>query len=298
MGDYVKVSASTGMYMVSRTDKKYYNTLEEGIRRLHKAGYECADLFFCDAIYHFIPDVFLRNDNWMDETKRIKELGDELGIKFNQSHTPFYRALDPNNLEHDYNEEMIRRSIIASSICGVPWITMHSSRSFRSNSFDVSLHDNIEYFKPHVELAAKYGVGIAIENLQDTPEGRRFGATTDELLAIVDGLNDPKHVGVTWDVGHANVMKQNQVESLRKIGSRLHALHIHDNRGKYDEHNRPYEGTIIWDEIMKTLKEIKYDGEFTFEVLNLFSVPMPREIEDEAAALLLKMGNYMLTLAE
>jgi len=294
----MKVSASTGMYFVSRTANKHYTSIEEGIIRLHKAGYECVDLSFCEGIHPAFPNICLKQDNWEDEAKKLKELGDSLGVKFNQSHAPFYHSLDLTLPEHDYNEEMTRRAIISSSICGVPWITMHSCRSMKTNVVEETLKENIEYFKPYVELAAKHNIGIAIENLFDLNGTRRFGATVAELLALVDGLNDPQHVGVTWDFGHANIMGLDQVKSLKEVGSRLHALHVHDNRGKYDEHNRPYEGNIMWADIMKTLKEIKYDGQFTFEVLNLFSVKMPDHIVDEAVELLLKMGNYMISLAE
>jgi sugar phosphate isomerase/epimerase len=56
----------------------------------------------------------------------------------------------------------------------------------------------------------------------------------------------------------------------------LHALHVHDNDYIDDRHTLPGLGRMDWEEIMKALAEIDYDGDFTYEADN-FLVNIPRE---------------------
>ena len=45
-------------------------------------------------------------------------------------------------------------------------------------------------------------------------------------------------------------------------------MHIQDNYGKGDSHVMPMVGTTNWDQVMRALKDIGYQGDFTFEGSN------------------------------
>ena len=48
---------------------------------------------------------------------------------------------------------------------------------------------------------------------------------------------------------------------------KLLALHIADNQGINDDHILPYSrGTVDWNSVFNTLKDISYNGLFNFEV--------------------------------
>ena len=110
------------------------------------------------------------------------------------------------------------------------------------------------------ELAAKYNTGIALENMPS-----RYPENAESLIEMVDPLTAYGTVGVCWDTGHAHISHLNQGEELRRLGSRLHALHIQDNDGVSDHHMPPFFGTIDWHDVMDALHEIDYKGDFTFE---------------------------------
>ena len=55
------------------------------------------------------------------------------------------------------------------------------------------------------------------------------------------------------------------VELIRALGSRLQALHIHDNDKWHDSHQIPFSMNIDFLPIVDALKEIQYQGEFTLE---------------------------------
>ena len=52
---------------------------------------------------------------------------------------------------------------------------------------------------------------------------------------------------------------------IRALGSRLGALHIHDNDRWKDLHQIPFAGSIDWSAVTKALKDVDYKGEFTLE---------------------------------
>ena len=52
---------------------------------------------------------------------------------------------------------------------------------------------------------------------------------------------------------------------IRALGSRLQALHIHDNDCLGDTHQIPFSMNIDFDSVAKALKDINYQGELTLE---------------------------------
>ena len=55
---------------------------------------------------------------------------------------------------------------------------------------------------------------------------------------------------------------------IRALGSRLQALHLHDNDLHGDSHQIPFSMSIDFDQVVKALKEIGYSGYFTLEASN------------------------------
>jgi sugar phosphate isomerase/epimerase len=74
-------------------------------------------------------------------------------------------------------------------------------------------------------------------------------------------------------------------------------VHIADNKGEFDEHILPYQGTIQWEPIMKALKEIDYKGDFTYEV-HEFGNPLPKELRMKALKYACDTGRYLISLYE
>ena len=270
---------------------------------LKEAGYQDLDLHFCDADKGTIE---ICGDDWERWANNFRNEMERLGLTCGQSHAPYYkRGLIPaDKAVYKYSEKMVRRSIEAAGIIGAKTITIHGNAVPGCVDFEQSKALNLEYFCPLLELAEKCGVSIAIENMFDpydpiktTIRRRRYLAYVPDLIDLVDTLGkDFKNVGICWDFGHANEMSWNQVESLKMIGKRLIATHVNDNYGIKDDHLLPYLGEIEWKPIMKTLRDIKYEGNFTYETRG-FTVNLPDELIPEALRFSVILGNYLLSLA-
>lgn len=269
----------------------YYDDL----KNYRDLGFPTLDFIFCNADW---PGSPMLTDHWADWVKRMAEKAQELGITFAQSHLPYYNfSPSGGGLDAD-KEELVRRSLIAASILGAKWTVTHPATDF--NRYDMvaaSRQCNLDYVKRYVELGEKYGVGIAVENMADFPgQGykRSYGALVEELCDLVDTIGSSK-VGVCWDFGHANLVYRDQPSCLRTLGSRLKALHVHDNHGTNDEHLPPFFGNVDWAPIMRTLVEIGYPGPFSFEIKRI-NFHLPKHMRNAQWQYAKTAGDYLLTL--
>jgi L-ribulose-5-phosphate 3-epimerase len=290
----MRVSTSTCIHEKVLGVQKPYYTCEQSIEACVKAGYRVLDLNFASYSKEGLP---MTQPNWEDWVKKQRDLSDSYGIEYSQGHAHFYKPVQTRE-EEAWNEELIRRSIIGAGIMGVKWLVIHSY-SVKDGiwySYRKSLAKSVANYQKHAELAAKYKVGIAIENMIERKPARRYTSSTEELLELVEVLNDPIF-GVCWDFGHANMIGINQCEALRAIGKKLKALHVADNKGEKDDHTAPYFGTIVWEPIMQTLKEIGYEGDFTYEIHN-FTGGLPDGVHEQALRFTYELGTYMVNLAK
>ena len=130
---------------------------------------------------------------------------------------------------------------------------------------------------------------LCLENL-GVGSGVRDLADLERVLAAV---NVP-HVAICLDTGHANLHGVDCAEFIRQAGPRLRALHIADNLGQHDDHLLPYgRGTIRWPEVMRALRDVRYNGLFNFEVPGENRCPPPVRLAKLDYALAL--AGYMLS---
>jgi sugar phosphate isomerase/epimerase len=89
--------------------------------------------------------------------------------------------------------------------------------------------------------------------------------TPENLEAILAELPD---LLCHLDLGHCNLSGRNPVAMIRRFGSRLYHLHLHDNDGRRDLHLPPGTGSIDWPAVVRALKEVGYDRTITLEVFS------------------------------
>jgi hypothetical protein len=95
---------------------------------------------------------------------------------------------------------------------------------------------------------------------------RRYcGGDPDELVDLVDSFKD-ESLGMCIDTGHAHASGIYVPDFIRLAGKRLKCTHIDDNFADKDSHLPPFMGTVDWKGTMKALREIGYDGDFSFEI--------------------------------
>ena len=107
--------------------------------------------------------------------------------------------------------------------------------------------------------AREVGVQVAVEVIPNTLS--EAPALTDLVEERLEGLN----VGVCLDYGHAHLMGP-LADTIETLAGHVVTTHVHDNRGRRDEHLVPFAGTIDWDAAVTTTQKVGYDGVFMLEV--------------------------------
>ena len=221
------------------------------------------------------PDIFLK-PNYKSEIDKIKASLDARGLVCKQTHLPYYHLTVSSEIVDEKMELGIARCIEGSARLGAEWTAYHPRTAVndgynQKKSFD----DNKLFLTKYLDVAEKVGVGIAIENMPlypyDKPYWRFFGGGWEELCALCDYFKSDK-IGICWDFGHAHTAAIEQHHAVRDIGNRLKITHVHDNYRNGDHHQLPLLadpiwGPVNWGKYIQALKEIKYEGALTLELI-------------------------------
>ena len=108
------------------------------------------------------------------------------------------------------------------------------------------------------ERAAEAGVRLALEVIPND------FSTPAALVRLLDDELEADHVGICLDLGHAHLLGD-VVDAVETVSGLVTATHVHDNRGKKDDHLLPFEGTIDWEGTLLALQKVGYDGVLMFE---------------------------------
>lgn len=103
------------------------------------------------------------------------------------------------------------------------------------------------------------GVRIAVEVIPNEISGA--GSLTHFVEHDLEGTS----VGICLDFGHAH-MDGDVVDAVEAVSEHLIATHIHDNRGRTDDHLVPFDGTIDWPAALTAVQKVGYDGTFLLEL--------------------------------
>jgi sugar phosphate isomerase/epimerase len=116
------------------------------------------------------------------------------------------------------------------------------------------------------ELAAAalpLGVQIAAEVIPNT-----LSAAEALVRLVEDDLElPPAGVGICLDTGHA-FLQGDLPDAIETVGGDLVTTHVHDNRGKYDDHLVPFDGIIDWPTALMAFQKVGYEGVIMFELDN------------------------------
>ena len=244
---------------------------EKAIELIAKAGFDAFDysMFEMATVKSWstmelaVLDSPLCGDDYIKYVRSIKKVGDDNGIICNQTHAPY-----PTQAEG--MEKYTKRAIECTAELGAKYCIVHP--------LSLSpLQDNVRYYTDLLPFAKEHGVTIATENMFGWDSNENHASTAAlsnhaEFGKIFEELSDDNLVACL-DIGHAEMrgLGTSAVDMIHALGSKLCALHIHDNDKHRDLHQIPFSKNIDYDAIVKALKEINYQGYFTLEADSFLS---------------------------
>jgi sugar phosphate isomerase/epimerase len=233
---------------------------EKAVEYIAKAGFDAWDFsLFKMAKFNWSTRTFDESaapSNYLAHARQLKQIGLDNGIICNQSHAPF-PSFWPDKKSY------LLRAIEYTAEAGGQICVIHPHAT--------SPEDNALMYNDLLPFAKSCGIKIATENMfnWDTEKDESYFAacaTPESFNAHLAAVNDKDFVACL-DIGHAEMRGSNTsaVELIKALGSKLAALHIHDNDLRHDLHQIPFSMQINYTDIIKALKEINYKGYLTLE---------------------------------
>ncbi len=204
----------------------------------------------------------------------VKAAIEKTGMKLVQAHAPFPSFKGVDEEYNEYLKEVIEKCLAICNYLGIGALVVHSYSGIDKS---VEREKNLVFYRSLIPAAKKYGVKICLENLNLTVARHVIGGTcsdADDAIEYIDTLNTEAGedlFGFCFDLGHANISSINIRDFLRRIGSRLTLVHLHDNDGISDMHRLPM--TVFrtdWEGLINGLRDIKYRGPLDFEIGTVF----------------------------
>ena len=267
------------------------------VRLIKEGGFDAIDYSMFSITREDSPLV---QADYREYAAGLREYAKNLGIGFSQGHAPFptYKVGDD-----PYNERLFSllvRSLEVSSLLGIKRLVVHPVHPTQLPPGRGKKEFNMEFYGRLLPYAKEYGVVICLENMFSFDSVRgcivpNVCSLAEEFVDFLDSL-DSEWFTACLDVGHCVLVGEKPEDAIRTLGGdRLKALHIHDNNYRADQHLFPYFGKIDWDAVTAALREIGYQGEFTFEADGFFrGLPADETVFRSALRLGNDIGRYLL----
>lgn len=281
---------STHLYVADRLDRDH-------LVEIAAHGFEAIEVFGVRSHFDYRDRrAAIALAEWLDDTR----------LQLHSMHAPIAREYADGSWQEGLTlaaaDETRRRAAVDETLatldvaaavpyealvlhCGVP-----DPYGAVADNHLTSLVRSLEELWP---VAERYRVQLAVEvipNLMSTPSS---------LVGLIESELEAR-LGICMDVGHARLMGD-VVDAIEACSGHIVTTHLHDNRGRNDDHLLPGKGVIDWDAALVAFQKVGYDGVWMFEL----GATLDRRRTLEAAVkvrerfeALLKIGDEMMGLDE
>ncbi|MCX6710540.1 MAG: sugar phosphate isomerase/epimerase [Candidatus Woesearchaeota archaeon] len=149
------------------------------------------------------------------------------------------------------------KTLSAYKRLGVKKITCHPSTNDKFE-YEILKRNNYKAISKILSFCEKHGLQLCIENLKHKP----FSSAA-EIKRFTDQF---PQLGITLDIGHALSIGEENLDSFFKFGKRIKHVHLHDAKNGFD--HIPFTDNEKLKKVIKSLKEIRYNGTITLEIFN------------------------------
>lgn len=246
---------STHLYVADRLER---DTLVE----IAAHGFDAVEVFAVKSHFDYRDRrAAIALAEWLDDTR----------LTLHSMHAPIARDYAhgtwKDNLSLAAHDESRRKAAVEETLAtlevaaAVPYSTLvlHAGvpEPFggAADNHLASMVKSLEELSPAAE---RHGVRLAVEVI---PNGL---STASSLVTLVESDIEAT-LGICMDVGHARLMGD-VVEAIETCSGHLITTHLHDNRGRSDDHLVPGKGVIDWDAAVLAFQKVGYDGAWMFEL--------------------------------
>lgn len=153
----------------------------------------------------------------------------------------------PDNVDYDH---IFGKTFAYAKKCGAEFVVVHTNELWSDDKKAIQAMV-IKRLDDIMLLAKKYGIKMVIENVGL----RTKNSVLFDWHEFIDLFERFPQAGALLDVGHANVNGWDIPATVRALGNRLVACHVHDNDGSGDDHLPVGQGNVDWSAYFEAVKE-------------------------------------------
>jgi sugar phosphate isomerase/epimerase len=165
----------------------------------------------------------------------------------------------------------IKQTLVMCRQLEIPLVTVHPGfiqgiAFLDKNRAVVKTRESIREIS---RTAEDLGVSVSVENMPANINATCTQAR--ELVEVIEGSG----LGICFDMGHANT--SGQLDEMLSLAERFTNVHLHNNEGEWDQHNRVDEGSADLEKVASVLRR-SYKGNVIIESTDLGSGVESKEI--------------------
>ena len=271
-----------------------YDDYRAGMQKMREHGYDCIDYQgfarFAESPLYEKTDAKFKN--YLQE---LKACAQDNGLEFWQLHGVWPHVDDTTSEGRKATREYLVKNMLGAEYLGCKRVVLHPCmpHGWSNGTKEEFFQYNVELLTELLPYAQEKGVILCLENMP-FKQGESF-STIEEWIAVLDAIND-KHVKACLDTGHSTCLNTGAYETVKRLGNRLEALHVHDDRHCQDRHLLPFQGEYDWFGFVQGLKEINFSGCISLEC-NVFK-HTPQPIKEQMQIALSGLAKWLATAAE
>ncbi len=302
-------------YKISVQSARWYNEEQpaESMRFIKECGFEAID-YSIDSLFRRTFDeenltsIFDKSVSELEAYyKPMKESAAANGISVGQAHGALVIYYDDDPKLTEYMMKVTEKMFAACHYLGCSAFVIHPWIGSKHNApKEKEIEVNLGIYRRLMPAAKKYEIRICLENLWEKRDGVYIDApciTPEEACWYIDKLNQEAEMelfGFCLDVGHVLLYEKDVCQFLKAMGSRIVAMHLHENDRRNDTHMIPYtqmgesgDATVLdWQPVIDTLKEINYQGNLSFETAYAITM-LPCQVKKQALQLISGIGRCL-----
>lgn len=252
----MRFGISTHLFHEARLDRAH-------LAAIAGAGFDAIELFATRSHFDYHYGAAISElSSWLSET----------GLRLNSVHAPITFRMGPGHAgealsnaatDNEARQAAVREAGLALDLARrIPYDTLvvHLGQPAGSsgpgdNSGGAAARSAEEICR----MAAPLGVRVAFEVIPNEL------STPAALVRLLERDLEAPHAGICLDFGHAHLMGE-VADAVEIAAEHLIATHVHDNRGRSDDHLAPFLGTIDWDMALMSLQKIGFEGTCLLEL--------------------------------
>ena len=244
-----------------------------------EAGFDGIDASLIRVWSKKAPEACPTEEVFLEKALTIAEKIRKNGLSVLQTHGPILMKT-ADDLKDPRQREVLQWAVHATRAMGTDRMILHPVTILPERKDNWA--KTIEICEELIPFALRYHVTICLENLfRDIRSGdlvksvAATGSDYETAAKVIDDLNrkaGAEVFGFCLDTGHALLASLDVKDMVVTMGSRLKALHIHDNNGLTDQHLMPYIGLTKWERFLDGLAEIDYRGTLSFETHDAWAI--------------------------